>query len=778
MLASKHYRYFYKSEIPPKVILKKMIRTNIEDVYNTNEEPQKIDLNIERNRIYFSRRKELYNIIKSINNYISNSSQSLFLTLYFMDTIFTNEDLENIFFSHFDYLSYLSPLNDINMNNYVLLSLACLIITHKFNENDPKIPSTSSFAKLAYHFSNNTFSFSINDLTMAEVVAIKLLKYKLNYYTIYHFLTFFFTHGILFKTTLKNSKLHGKISEKKILEKIYIETREILDWIIESEEYYNYQYGKDNHLIVVESLLWSIEHVLGIQISDNENIFKLIFNININEDKHILMNEIIEKLYMEKKGAIESNSKPLFINKNNSKDTIIYDNPISMATLSQNRNNHYNMNSTQNINNKLGSSYNIYNALPTYDNSLTFINTLINNEIENLNTNYPYQLTVRNQQAETENNLTKIIGLKNRSFYGSNKNITSNYDINSIIPIDSAHIQNNSSNLDVISKVSKFEKEPTDNRKKRKPIDNNINIYEIDIDDIKGKKIYMNDGSRVKKKSLSCSKKPSNSMSGIVNYNNHLKSTFIDTSTINNINHNLKNEDELRYEEKINKPKVFDNKNKFNINKNLYSISPIKPFQPHNNNKKEKVTLFKKYQQSTNEHNSKTLNKNKIIPKTKIISSEELNNQTNNFYTVTKINQTVENEPRNNNKRSINKLKKSNGLHSIHNSNKKNNKLNKNKHNTIIINNNIQINTLYDNENKPVNTNREKKNSNFFVFNNYNENNENDLLTLPNYNNKYKTKNRQKLIYDLKNGHNLINKSTTLTSGYNFNTCFNFINQF
>ena len=62
--------------------------------------------------------------------------------------------------------------------------------------------------------------------------------------------------------------------------------------------------------------------------------------------------------------------------------------------------------------------------------------------------------------------------------------------------------------------------------------------------------------------------------------------------------------------------------------------------------------------------------------------------------------------------------------------------------------------------------------------NNYNENNENDLLTLPNYNNKYKTKNRQKLIYDLKNGHNLINKSTTLTSGYNFNTGFNFINQF
>jgi hypothetical protein len=48
-----------------------MIRTNIEEIYNTNEEPDKVDFNNGRNKIYFSRRKELKKIITKINTYIN-----------------------------------------------------------------------------------------------------------------------------------------------------------------------------------------------------------------------------------------------------------------------------------------------------------------------------------------------------------------------------------------------------------------------------------------------------------------------------------------------------------------------------------------------------------------------------------------------------------------------------------------------------------------------------------------------------------------------------------
>ena len=149
-----------------------MIRTNIEDIYNTGENPNKIDFTNERNIIYFNRRRDIKKLIKSINVYIHYSSQSLFLALYFMDSIFTNINLEKIFFKHFNMLDYLIPLNDIQMNNYALLAIACLILSYKFNENNPNLPSMSSFVKLLYHFSRNNFIFSMHDLAEAEVIKI------------------------------------------------------------------------------------------------------------------------------------------------------------------------------------------------------------------------------------------------------------------------------------------------------------------------------------------------------------------------------------------------------------------------------------------------------------------------------------------------------------------------------------------------------------------------------------------------------------------------------
>jgi hypothetical protein len=145
---------------------------------------------------------------------------------------------------------------------------------------------------------------------MAEVVVLKLLKYKLNYYTIYHYLIFFFTHGIVFKKTIENSSIFKKYSERKILEKIYIQSREILDGIIEPQKYFHLYYGKDNYKIVVEIFLWSIEHIMNISIKDNENIFKLVFNINIDEKEYKEINVIIEEIYksIKKKNNSGNNS--------------------------------------------------------------------------------------------------------------------------------------------------------------------------------------------------------------------------------------------------------------------------------------------------------------------------------------------------------------------------------------------------------------------------------------------------------------------------------------
>ena len=294
-MAARHFKYKYSPEIPPKTVLEKMLKGNI---YDNN-----IDINNERNRIYFNRRRELKSLMKAINSHIDNNSQSLFLALYYMDIIFTNEDLEEVFFSHFYVWKAFGSYNDIQMNNYVLLSLACLILASKFNENDPHVPTMSSYIRLLFEYSKKKYIFNLDSLYMAEVVVAKLLKYKLNYYTVYHYLIFFFTHGIILKETIERAKMY-KLTERKILEKIYIQAREILDGMIDNEKYFNLYFGKDNYIIVIEIFLWSIEHVLNIKIKDNENIFKLVFNLNIEENKHKKLYGIVDEIYKYKKKII------------------------------------------------------------------------------------------------------------------------------------------------------------------------------------------------------------------------------------------------------------------------------------------------------------------------------------------------------------------------------------------------------------------------------------------------------------------------------------------
>lgn len=92
------------------------------------------------------------------------------------------------------------------------------------------------------------------------------------------------------------------------MKKIYILAREILDNFIDSDKYYDLYFGKNNYIVVVEIFLWSIEHILRLRLKDDENIFKLIFNINIPQEKHKEIYNLIDK-FMNKKKGLENNTK-------------------------------------------------------------------------------------------------------------------------------------------------------------------------------------------------------------------------------------------------------------------------------------------------------------------------------------------------------------------------------------------------------------------------------------------------------------------------------------
>ena len=97
-----------------------------------------------------------------------------------------------------------------------------------------------------------------DEIKKAEVKCMKALAYKLNYYSIYHFLVFFFAHGIIFEEDL--GIIHSQESKLKITEKVYSFARELLDIILEKGGDIVYHL---NLYIACAVIMFSREYVLN-----------------------------------------------------------------------------------------------------------------------------------------------------------------------------------------------------------------------------------------------------------------------------------------------------------------------------------------------------------------------------------------------------------------------------------------------------------------------------------------------------------------------------------
>ena len=622
-MTARHFKYTYKSEIPPKIIFSRMKETNIDDSYIDNNESNRVNLNIERNRIYFSRRKEIKNLMKLVNTHINNNSQTLFLTLYYMDIIFTHKDLEKVFYSHFKLLYNNTSSNDIQMNNYVLLSLACLIIASKFIEIDPHVPTMSSFIRLLYQYSKKKYIFNLDSIYMAEVVVIKLLKYKLNYYTIYHYLVFFFTHGIVFKKSIEDSKIYKKYSERKILEKIYIQARDIIDGIIEQEKYFNIYFGKDNYKVVVEILLWSIEHIINISIKDDENIFKLVFNINIDEDEHKKIYEIIEHInkYNKKTNTFGSNSTKMeMINTKNIKNisnninTKISDSINIFSAKSQsNESDLKKIEQKQNESNEpLFSNVKsniLFSSKINLEKHNQYCNELIKNKIDRYNANQQYKILNSKASMIKQESLvpqsTIKYGPNNRIYLTSNKNLTTSYQLSLIDNNNNenfTHKNNNSQNKN--KKSFNIDNLSNDiNKIHNNNIFNNFvpieNTDKIDINS-RQKIIIVNDSIEDRKQLFSIF-----NMSHNNNHNNYQPKPS--TNFNDNIETKLKIEDHFKNQNELIKQKRYNNYN-FTPNKNKYIEENLK--KEHTKN-----IPFKKFKSLDNGNPIKFFNGNYLSDK-------------------------------------------------------------------------------------------------------------------------------------------------------------------
>jgi len=214
--------YLSETEISPKELIKCM-KSNIYNIHFKNNY-QYISSD------YILNRTSLFSLIRKISNKMGFKSQTYFLSIYYLDILFSkNKKIEC---------------------NYKTLGLACLLLSAKYIENDPYVPNLPSFIKAYNIVVGYKYIISVTDLFYAEVLTCKMLGYKLNYYTIYDFDSFFFGHGIIKMEQIRDLN-NGNLAKNKnnyevntfnsiiirqILEKIYRKSRHYLELIINNSK--------------------------------------------------------------------------------------------------------------------------------------------------------------------------------------------------------------------------------------------------------------------------------------------------------------------------------------------------------------------------------------------------------------------------------------------------------------------------------------------------------------------------------------------------------------
>ena len=331
-----------ESEVSPKEIITQM-KLNIFQNYSLSK-------NSLINLDYLLYRPSIFSLIHKISNRIGFKSQTYFLSIYYLDIL------------HIKHQKI-----DINLK---LLSLACLTLSAKYVENDKNVPNLPFFVAIFNSLVEYNNIISIEELIYAEVLACKLLEYKLNYYTIYDFDSFFFGHGIIKIEQLKdlNNKnnfndINSDVNEnslyiRKILEKIYRKSRFYLDKIVYNG---NICLKYSSLIIAVAIMKQSVEDILIGENETKENDIK-----EIKEKASKCFKEIMKEIYKinyesldEYQNLILENDLKNIFSKEKNKRISDYINEKNLKFIRNKKDNLSNLNNNryQNIANKTSNRY-------------------------------------------------------------------------------------------------------------------------------------------------------------------------------------------------------------------------------------------------------------------------------------------------------------------------------------------------------------------------------------------------------------------------------------
>ncbi len=234
---------------------------------------------------YLNNRKYLVKLLKYLAYKSKFQSQTLYLSIYLMDIVFNHPEFEI-------------------SQKVECYAISCIMIAAKFDENDPNIPDlrhfqTTSSNFLAQNHSKHSY-LSINELRSTEVICMKILNHKLNYFTTYHFLFYFLCHGVVLQSELIKKSLNEE-SSNTLVEDIKSLSKEILEKVIESEEEIIFNH---NWYFAISVIFLAREILFSGEQEEFLSIIKIVYGIEYKDFKEMF--EYSKKIWEGRKIPIRN----------------------------------------------------------------------------------------------------------------------------------------------------------------------------------------------------------------------------------------------------------------------------------------------------------------------------------------------------------------------------------------------------------------------------------------------------------------------------------------
>lgn len=219
------------------------VYNNLRPIFEKNEEPP--------SQWYMKNRAKAIKLLQKYSQIYKYSDLTYYLAMTYMDTIMRN-------------------LSKLPQKKFEVYIINCLLIAAKFKESNIIEPNISRFTS-----TGNYYDIDEMDIIIGEIEVLKLLKYKLNYFSSYEILNMFFYNGFVYSWEVNNKS-------KEFINIIYCFAKKIF-----------YDIAHKEHILKFNNLqiAFSVVHLTRKNFGFKHNFFNLIkkfYNFHLIDYKSCL----------------------------------------------------------------------------------------------------------------------------------------------------------------------------------------------------------------------------------------------------------------------------------------------------------------------------------------------------------------------------------------------------------------------------------------------------------------------------------------------------------